>query len=106
MVWAYSFMLPFLFFFSVGFLRQRVALAVSTDVVASPYNTEIGCFWTELAAEKPIGVLERQKLRKIEASNTQKHAYLGLQTRKRRGRSQQRCGGLRRSPHYHKGGRG
>ena len=33
MVWAYSFMPRFLFFFSVGFLRRRVPLAVSTDVV-------------------------------------------------------------------------
>ena len=28
------------------------------------------------------------------------------QTRERRGRSRQRCGGLRRLPHHHKGGRG
>ena len=34
-----------------------MTLAVSADVVSSSYNTEIGRFWTELAAEKPIGVL-------------------------------------------------
>ena len=43
-------------FFEVGRLRRREDLAVSADVARGAYNTEIGRFWTELAAKKPTGV--------------------------------------------------